>query len=258
MKKGFTLIELLAVIVILAIIAVIATPIVLDIINDAKQSSKLRSVDNILKGAELYVSKGLMDKENLNGNIYGEVIKIIDGENPDSGNISVNSKGEVAFSFKYDNYCYTKGYTDEDIKVEKTDTCITPIDYLMVANQTNGEGETFFEGKIAKSSVEKVYTKTTNKVPSGVIDSWDVSEAQNGSIMAWYVDEDNNGLYELYLGQDGGVKANPNSSKIFNYFINAVEIDLSNLDTSNVTNMYAMFQLCQNLTKLYINNFNTS
>ena len=33
-KGGFTLIELLAVIVILAIIALIATPIVLNIIND--------------------------------------------------------------------------------------------------------------------------------------------------------------------------------------------------------------------------------
>ena len=90
MKKGFTLIELLAVIVILAIIALIATPIVLDIINDAKQSSTLRSVDNILKGAELYVSKGLMDNKNLSGNIYEEVMKIIDGENPDSGNIYAN------------------------------------------------------------------------------------------------------------------------------------------------------------------------
>ena len=38
-SKGFTLIELLAVIVILAIIALIATPIVLGIINDSKESS---------------------------------------------------------------------------------------------------------------------------------------------------------------------------------------------------------------------------
>ena len=35
-KNAFTLIELLAVIVILAIIALIATPIVLDIIDDTK------------------------------------------------------------------------------------------------------------------------------------------------------------------------------------------------------------------------------
>ena len=49
MKKGFTLIELLAVIVILAIIALIATPIILGIINDAREKSNERSV-------ELYVS----------------------------------------------------------------------------------------------------------------------------------------------------------------------------------------------------------
>ena len=45
MKKGFTLIELLAVIVILAIIALIATPIILGIINDAREESDERSVE---------------------------------------------------------------------------------------------------------------------------------------------------------------------------------------------------------------------
>ena len=44
-KNGFTLIELLAVIVILAIIALIATPIILGIINDAREESNERSVE---------------------------------------------------------------------------------------------------------------------------------------------------------------------------------------------------------------------
>ena len=39
MKKGFTLIELLAVIIILAIVALIATPIVLNVVNSAKDSA---------------------------------------------------------------------------------------------------------------------------------------------------------------------------------------------------------------------------
>ena len=52
MKKGFTLIELLAVIVILAIIALIATPIVLSIINDSKESATLRSAQFYLDGVE--------------------------------------------------------------------------------------------------------------------------------------------------------------------------------------------------------------
>lgn len=44
MKRGFTLIELLAVIVILAIIALIAVPVLLNIINDTKNSSKKESI----------------------------------------------------------------------------------------------------------------------------------------------------------------------------------------------------------------------
>ena len=44
-KKGFTLIELLAVIVILAVIALIAVPIVLNIINNSKDSSYVRSAE---------------------------------------------------------------------------------------------------------------------------------------------------------------------------------------------------------------------
>ena len=45
MKKGFTLIELLAVIIVLAIVALIATPIIMNVIDDSKESANLRSVE---------------------------------------------------------------------------------------------------------------------------------------------------------------------------------------------------------------------
>lgn len=51
-KNGFTLIELLAVIVILAIIALIATPLVLNIIEDAKTSAFKASVQQMVKNAQ--------------------------------------------------------------------------------------------------------------------------------------------------------------------------------------------------------------
>lgn len=62
-KKGFTLIELLAVIVILAIIALIATPIILGIINDSRNSAKDRSAELVYNSIELayqtkYTKKG--------------------------------------------------------------------------------------------------------------------------------------------------------------------------------------------------------
>lgn len=54
-NKGFTLIELLAVIVILAIIALIATPIILNMINDAKKSAAKDSAYAYQDAAEKYV-----------------------------------------------------------------------------------------------------------------------------------------------------------------------------------------------------------
>lgn len=51
-KKGFTLVELLAVIVILAIIALIATPIVLNVINEAQKGADARSVEAFAKAVE--------------------------------------------------------------------------------------------------------------------------------------------------------------------------------------------------------------
>ncbi len=47
-KKGFTLIELLAVIIILAIIALIATPIILNVIDDARKSAGLSESEMIM------------------------------------------------------------------------------------------------------------------------------------------------------------------------------------------------------------------
>ena len=61
-EKGFKLIELLAVIVILAIIALIATPIILNIIDDAREESNKRSI-------EMYANaiRNTIAKEYLNG-----------------------------------------------------------------------------------------------------------------------------------------------------------------------------------------------
>lgn len=64
-KKGFTLIELLAVIVILAIIALIATPIILNMINDAKDSAAKDSALAYQKAAETYVTMHEMSSNGI-------------------------------------------------------------------------------------------------------------------------------------------------------------------------------------------------
>ena len=53
-EKGFTLIELLAVIIILAIVALIATPIILDVVEDARKSAGLSEANMIYSGINNY------------------------------------------------------------------------------------------------------------------------------------------------------------------------------------------------------------
>ena len=67
--KGFTLIELLAVIVILAIIALIASPIILGIIQNARESSMARSVENFASAVNTAISSVMYDTNYGGGDV---------------------------------------------------------------------------------------------------------------------------------------------------------------------------------------------
>ena len=102
-KNGFTLIELLAVIVILAVIALIATPLIMNTINDARDSAMQRSVQNIQHAAEQHlVSKKVLD-ENYTFAMSDFNYK---GEKYDKMNIGFNDKDEAGVSVYKDNKCY--------------------------------------------------------------------------------------------------------------------------------------------------------
>ena len=110
-KKGFTLIELLAVIVILAIIALIATPIILNMINQAKKnaakSAALGYVDAIEynNGFAQIESPGYTAVTGTDLDVTNINIKV-KGKKPSSGTVTVNSKGKVTSA---SNLCFS-GY----------------------------------------------------------------------------------------------------------------------------------------------------
>ena len=59
-KKGFTLIELLAVIVILAVIALIATPVVMNSIEEARKGSARNAAFGFVKAVEHQISLSIL------------------------------------------------------------------------------------------------------------------------------------------------------------------------------------------------------
>ena len=98
----------------------------------------------------------------------------------------------------------------------------------------------FFGTEMSRGKIETLSIETSCKVPEEVLGSMDLSEIQNGSVMAWYTDIDNNGRYEMTIGQDGGVVANPNSSYLFCNLDLVTGLD--NLYTTGVTDMSNMFR----------------
>ena len=262
LNKGFTLIELLAVIVILAIIALIATPIILGIINDVRVGARERSIDNIIHAAEIHYAQEKMKDVNTSNKINIEDIKDkIDGEIPEGGYIIINEEGEAAYSlnFEKENKVYSKSFEGQVVESSK-------FYYIKTAEGTHVATELFLENpyNITRESISFLKIVPTNKVPSDAVNFWDVTEKEEGEnikeedkIKAWYyIDEE--GKYEIYIGQNGGVKANPNSSFLFEYLTNAKEIDITYLDTSSVTDMSGMFNRCYSITNIDLRNFDTS
>ena len=93
----------------------------------------------------------------------------------------------------------------------------------------------------------------------GAVESWDVSEAKDGSVMAYAVLNDDGRTYTIYLQGPGKIIANKDSSYLFCEFYKLESIEgLEYFDTSNVTNMSSMFYLCTNLTELDLSDFDTS
>ena len=161
--------------------------------------------------------------------------------------------------------------------------------------------QTDFHADDYRSKITTITTKKDNIVPETATESWDISEAGDGSVMAYVEKTDEvleprpepgptnakiysndekvndiskpiyatplsetntNYAYKLTIGGKGGIIANENMTGYFLGFfstvLNKVSIDLSALDTSEVTDMRYMFAGCSSLTSLDLSNFDTS
>ncbi len=263
-NKGVTLIELLAVIVILAIIALIAVPIVLNIINDSKISATERSKEMYLKAVEQAIArKNLTSSFNpsvctvkADGNLTcdaGDLIVEVNGKNPkEGGTITLEDGKIISNTLEFGNtggsggspssegptYILSRGNVFNNlIKELANGKSLSPAepDYKI-------ENIKFLENGTLPSG----YTKDTLTALKGV----DVSNEGDGCIMAYY---DENGT--IYVYSDKNIYLNDSLSSMFSYLSGLTSLDLSNLDTNNVTDMSYMFSECSSLQEILVSNY---
>ena len=155
-KHGFTLIELLAVIVVLAIIALIATPIVMNTINNAKKGAAERSGENYIKQVEVAIATKRLDEGTSNlssldgeytindeGNLEGSnltepLVIETSGNRPTSGTIIVKD-GEVQANSTMTIGDYSITYSDGKCAATKNDSNSDSEPEQVTKTYTNGE-----------------------------------------------------------------------------------------------------------------------
>ena len=132
----------------------------------------------------------------------------------------------------------------------------------VIQNETttpSSSSSTFLNTEVLRNQIESITIEKTNVVPNNAKYSKDISSKQDGSVMLWYTDKDNNSLYEISIGsENGSVEANTNGSGMFAYLDNVSTLDLSGLDTSNMTSMSRMFYNSKSLTNIDLSGFDTS
>lgn len=137
-KKGFTLVELLAVIVILAIIALIATPIILNVIDEAREGAAKNSAYGYIDAVEKANVQKMYENQNINVldgdyTISSDGKKVTKGSGDTAEEYDVNFKGTAptAGTLKYNKGKLAKDSTitvsgktftvsDESGKLEKS------------------------------------------------------------------------------------------------------------------------------------------
>ena len=258
-KKGFTLIELLAVITILGIILLIVVPNVTGMLNRSKErineEQKRTLMDSVkkwgtsnltLKNDRVYYNnspKSYVTIGELKNYGYLEDKKIKNLTNKSD----ISDETKICINYKNNQFVYS---INDDNKCKNN--------YPMMMERDVSKAFWTYESRI--STIDVLDNKS---VPNNAVASWDVSEKQNKSVMAWIIDDPNNSyMYKLYIGGDGGVAAPADSYSLFGGYESSFDrtktMNLAKLDTSKVANMSAMFAYCNSLTSLDLSNFDTS
>ena len=119
-KQGFTLIELLAVIVILAVIVLIATPLIMNVINDAKKSAARDAGYNVIKAGEMKAATDGI--ANMNPPFYYDEDSNLPmkGTKPTKFTLDIDKEMQTQLRAWINGYCVVKDYDAEEVIIDES------------------------------------------------------------------------------------------------------------------------------------------
>ena len=161
---------------------------------------------------------------------------------------------------------------------------ILMVQQLSYGNYWESIGQTTpaFGTPLERGSIRSItFLDTLKDAPA---DTWDVSAAQNGSVLAWAEYDDTAGMYDMFIAGEGGVRASScvnlfysftgletvefgtafhiegitSTANMFHGCASLRELDLSHFDTSSVTDMSYMFYKCESLNEPNTSGWDTS
>jgi len=150
-----------------------------------------------------------------------------------------------------------RGSNYKEVEEEKNKPENLPM--LMKADNTKA----FWQDKY-KFFIKKVTFENIIAIPSDAYESWDVTEGQNGLVMAYITkNKEDSNFYDLYIQSDEKIYSNVDSSYLFSNFTNLDKIvNINMLDTSKTTKMNFMFHEAGMNSKIFTldlgENFDTS
>ena len=113
---------------------------------------------------------------------------------------------------------------------------------ILMAGTSGIETTNYLRTTIKKQNIESLtFTNSLSGHTANGTDCWDVSRDSDGTVLAWVVDSDSNGKYEMTIGANGTVYSS-SGEYLFAYLKKLNTLNgMNNFDTSNVTNMQSMF-----------------
>ncbi len=214
--------------------------------NRGNIDAKVSEINATLDGPEAikYTVEGIKKGDIIKEGVTKEVIITIKF---DENATVIPSNKTSTLNINFTCIQNTQSIPTENLTVYKT--------RMKKAENSPSETASFFDGPIAKNKIKKITFYDTLNV-EGYSNNFDISEDSSGKVLAWYK-TDSTGYYELAIGQDGGVIANPNMIFYFAKMPVLEEINLEKLDTFGVTNMANLFYGASSLKKADLSNFDT-